>query len=51
MDKNLDFAVKMNPELLIWARFGEGMTIEDASEKLRIDRFDLIIDNITNKLS
>jgi len=36
MSKELDFVVNMNPELLIWARFGEGMSLEDAAKKLKI---------------
>ncbi len=37
MNKELDFTVKMNPELLIWARISEGMSLEDASKKLEIN--------------
>lgn len=37
MEKELDFKVDMNPELLIWARLNEGMCIEDASKKLKIE--------------
>lgn len=41
MSKNLDFKIEMNPELLIWARLAEGMNIEEAAEKLKIDAKEL----------
>lgn len=36
MNEKLDFKVKMNPELLIWARLSEGMSIRDSAEKLKM---------------
>lgn len=39
--EELDFKVEMNLELLIWARLNEGMTLEDASEKLEIESKEL----------
>lgn len=41
MDKKLDFKINMNPELLIWARLNEGMSVEDASIKLKIEAKEL----------
>lgn len=41
MDKKLDFKVKMNPELFIWARLNEGMSAEFAADKLDISSRDL----------
>lgn len=41
MSKEVDFKVEMNPELLIWARINEGMSLEDASNKLKIEAKEL----------
>ena len=41
MSKEVDFKVDMNPELLIWARLNEGMSLEDAAKKLKIEAKEL----------
>jgi transcriptional regulator with XRE-family HTH domain len=36
MDNEVDFKVDLNPELLIWARLNQGLSIEEASDVLGI---------------